>query len=105
VVKLAPCPANPGNTYTKGFTTNASSSMEVKVFPNPTTSSFNFQVINNVSMAAINARVLDIQGRQVKTIKINPNETITLGSDFKSGVYMMEVYQGKEKKVVRVVKY
>jgi hypothetical protein len=104
-VKLASCPATPGNTYTKGVTTNTSSSMEVKVFPNPTTSSFNLQVINNVSVTAINARVLDVQGRLIKTIKINPNETITLESEFKPGVYMMEVHQGEEKKVVRVVKY
>ena len=77
----------------------------MKVFPNPTTSAFSLKVTDNVSLSVINVRVLDVQGRLIKMIKINPNETISLGSDFKPGVYMLEVLQGTEKKVVRVVKY
>ena len=79
--------------------------MDLKVFPNPTISSFSLQVYDNVSSSVINVRVLDVQGRLMKNISINPNETILLGSDFKPGVYMLEVKQGEEKKVVRVVKY
>jgi hypothetical protein len=104
IVKLAPCPANPANTYTKGVINNAPSSMEVTVFPNPTTSLFNVKVTTS-SVENTKARLLDVQGRLIKTISINPNETITLGSDLKSGVYMLEVLQGEVRKVVRVVKY
>ena len=105
IIKLAPCPSGLVATNTKRFKKNVRSSMDLKVFPNPTISSFSLQVYDNVSSSVINVRVLDVQGRLMKNISINPNETILLGSDFKPGVYMLEVKQGEEKKVVRVVKY
>ncbi len=105
IIKLAPCPATPFPEYTKGLMNTTPSSIDVKVFPNPTASSFKLQVIDNVSMSRINIKVLDVQGRLIKTLRLNPNETVTLGSDFKPGVYMLEVNQGGVKKVVRVVKY
>lgn len=104
-VKLAPCPAAPSPQYTKGVMSTLPTSMNVKVFPNPTTSSFNLQVTDDGSKSVIQARVLDLQGRMMKLIQINPNENISLGSEFKPGVYMLEVLQGLVKKVVRVVKY
>jgi hypothetical protein len=105
IVKLAPCPAGPTAPMTKGLSVFMSNPMEVKIFPNPTTSSFNVQVIDNVSSDEITARLSDVQGRLMKTVRLNANETITLGSDFKSGVYMLEVIKGEERKMVRVVKY
>jgi hypothetical protein len=79
--------------------------MEVKVFPNPTTLSFNLHVTADGSKSIIHTRLLDLQGRVMKTILINPNENISLGAELKPGVYMLEVLQGEEKRVVRVVKY
>jgi hypothetical protein len=105
IVKLAPCPAGPTAPTTKGLPIVVSNPMEVKVFPNPTTSSFNLQVTADVSRSAIQARVFDLQGRLMKTLMIHPNENISLGADLKPGVYMLEVLQGEEKKVLRVVKY
>jgi hypothetical protein len=104
VIRLAPCPASPSPQYTKGVMSKTSSSMEIKVFPNPTTNLFNLKVSTS-SVENAKARLLDVQGRLIKTISINPNETITLGSDLKPGVYMVEVLNGEEKKVVRMVKY
>ncbi len=105
IIKLAPCPAIPAPQYTKGLMSTTTSAMEVKVFPNPTTSSFNLQITAGGSKSATQARILDLQGRMMKTIQINPNENISLGAELKPGVYMLEVLQGKEKKVVRMVKY
>jgi hypothetical protein len=105
IIKLASCPANPISQNTKGVISTMPTAMEVKVFPNPTNSSFNLQVTVDVSRSAIQARVFDLQGRLMKTIMIHPNENISLGADLKPGVYMLEVLQGEEKKVVRVVKY
>ncbi len=105
IVKLAPCPASPSTQYTKGVMSVTPSSMDVKVFPNPTTSSFNLQVTAGGIKSAIQTRVLDLQGRLMKTITIKSNENISLGAELKPGVYMLEVLQGVEKKVVRMVKY
>jgi hypothetical protein len=104
-VKLAPCPAGPTATPTKGLPIVLNNHMDVKVFPNPTTSSFNLQVTDDGSKDVIQARIFDLQGRIIKTIQLNGNESIFLGADLKSGVYMLEVIKGMEKKVMRVVKY
>ena len=105
IIKLPSCPANPSPEYTKGVMSTTPTAMEVKVFPNPTTSSFHLQVTTSGSKSVIQARVMDLQGRLMKVMQINPNENISLGAEFKSGVYMLEVLNGTEKKVVRVVKY
>ena len=104
VVRLAACPSIPGSNLTKGVNANEPSVMDVKVFPNPTTSMFNLQV-TTVEAKQVSVKVLDVQGRLIKTMQINPNEKITLGSELKSGVYMLEVNDGSNRKVVRVVKY
>ena len=78
--------------------------IDVKLFPNPTTSNFNLQVIT-ANQEAINVRVLDAQGRLFKEIKIAPYQTINLGSELKSGTYLIEVRQGKVVRTERVVKF
>jgi hypothetical protein len=105
IIKLAPCPASPSPQYTKGIISTMPTSMEVKVFPNPTTSSFNLQVTDGDSKSTIQANVMDLQRRLMKVMQINTNENISLGAELKPGVYMIEVLRGLERKVVRVVKY
>jgi hypothetical protein len=104
IVKLAPCPLGPSTIYTKVNTDNTPSKLEVKVFPNPTTTTFNVQVITADSKE-VNVRVLDVQGRFIKSIVIAPYQTATIGSELKAGVYMLEVKQGEVVKTARVVKY
>ena len=110
-IRLSACPAS-------GFTSNtnptvkdnlnanvaAANSMDVKVFPNPTTSNFNLQVIT-ANQDAINVRVLDVQGRLYKSIVVSPYQSINIGADFKSGIYIIEARQGKSVKTIRVVKF
>ena len=79
--------------------------MDIKVFPNPTTSIFNVQATANESASLINTNVFDMQGRLIQTIKISPNENVTLGATLKPGVYLLEMNHVGEKKVVRIVKY
>ena len=104
IVKLAPCASGPSTIFTKAETGNTPSNLDVKVFPNPTTTTFNLQVITADSKE-INVRVLDVQGRFIKSIVIAPYQTSTIGSELKAGVYMLEVKQGEVVKTVRVVKY
>ena len=79
-------------------------SMSVKLFPNPTTSNFNLQVVT-AGKEEITARVLDIQGRFIQSVKVAPNQTLSLGSALKAGAYFIEVRQGKEVKTTRVMKF
>jgi hypothetical protein len=78
--------------------------MTVSVYPNPTTSSYHLFVKSNHT-STVNARVFDAQGRLVKTFRFNSSETIAFGNEFKAGVYIIELREGKELKTVRVVKY
>jgi uncharacterized protein (TIGR02145 family) len=92
------------NTSTSRVPSTLPTSMEVNVYPNPTTSQFNVQVKSSSTEAAV-VRVLDFTGRFIKRVKLSSNSNVNLGSDLKAGAYMLEVKQGKEVKMVRVVKF
>jgi hypothetical protein len=103
-VKMAPCPVNPSPGFTKGSVTTTPSTMDVKVFPNPTTSSFNLQVNTN-NNKEVSVKIMDIQGRVIKSFATTTFQINNIGYELTAGVYMVEVLNGEEKKVVRVVKY
>jgi peroxiredoxin family protein len=92
------------NTPTSRVPSTLPTSMEVKVYPNPTTSQFNVQVKSSGTEEAV-VRVLDLTGRFIKSVKVSSNSNVNLGSDLKAGAYMLEVKQGKEVKTVRVMKF
>jgi hypothetical protein len=77
---------------------------EVSAFPNPTTTDFKLN-INSSYSGAIKITVFDLMGRVVKTLLVNGKQTLTLGSEFKQGMYMIEVRQGKQVKELKVVKF
>ena len=101
-VKLGACAAPA--PYTKGAVIAEPSTMTVIVYPNPTTSNFNMQVIT-ADKEAVSVRILDVQGRMVKEIKVAPYQTINFGAELKAGSYFIEVRQGKVVKTERVVKF
>jgi hypothetical protein len=92
------------NVSTSRVPTKAASPIEINVYPNPTTSQFNVQVKSSGTEEAV-IRVLDVTGRFIKSVKMSSNSNVNLGSDLKAGAYMLEVRQGKEVKMVRVVKF
>ncbi len=105
-VKLPACPppgfaAGKGETITPGPITKA---MEVKIFPNPTVSDFQLQVLTSGS-EEIKVRVMDNLGRVYKSFKMMPYQTIALGAELKAGSYMVEVRQGTEVKTKKVIKF
>jgi hypothetical protein len=95
----------PPPTITKAPVTQApAGSMVVKVYPNPTTSQFNVQVNTTGTEEAV-VRILDVQGRFVKSVKVAANQVIGLGAELKAGSYLLEVRQGNEVKTTRVIKF
>jgi hypothetical protein len=102
-VKLSACPPGfAGNTGNKAIT-SAIEGMDVNVYPNPAISNFNLKVIT-AENELIKVRVLDAQGRFVKMIRIAPNQQVILGAELKSGVYLLEISNGKQLKTQRIVK-
>jgi hypothetical protein len=104
VIKTGCVPPITKNTSTSRVPSTLPTSMEVKVYPNPTTTQFNVQVKSSGTEEAV-VRVLDVTGRFIKSVKVSSNSNVNLGADLKAGAYMLEVRQGKEVKTVRVMKF
>jgi hypothetical protein len=85
--------------------TTTEESMDVMVYPNPTTSAYQLFVKSSKKSKIVKARIVDLQGRLIKTLTFNSNETIAFGNELKAGVYMVEVREGDKFKTVRMVKY
>ena len=77
--------------------------LAVNVFPNPTPSTFNV-VLKGKANEPVEVRVLDIQGRYLKTVRTAANQTLNLGADLRAGSYLIEVRQGNNVKTMKVLK-
>jgi hypothetical protein len=85
-------------------TAGSTDMLNVRVYPNPTTSNFNMQVIT-AGKESVRVRILDVQGRQIQSMIVKPNETLRIGDALKSGAYFIEVKQGKQTQTTRVMKF
>jgi hypothetical protein len=104
-VKLPACPPEfAGKGTSQQVSTTAATDLNVMVSPNPTTTDFKLQVIT-AGKETISVRVLDLQGRALKTTRVLPYASTNIGSDLKAGAYFLEVTQGKTVKTTRVVKF
>jgi hypothetical protein len=75
------------------------------VFPNPTNSSFNITMPANNKFDKISLKVTDIAGTQIEQRQnLLPGKIIQLGSEYKAGTYFVELRQGMNVKVIKVVK-
>jgi hypothetical protein len=60
--------------------------------------------LTNVN-GSIAVKVMDIQGRTIKTMNMIANETINFGAELRAGSYMVELNQAGVIKTVRVIKF
>jgi hypothetical protein len=79
-------------------------SMTVKVFPNPSNTLFNLNITSS-STEKVQVRMMDARGSILKTVTINPSNTLRIGEELRPGVYMFEVRQGANTKVVKAIKF
>jgi hypothetical protein len=79
-------------------------SLTVKVFPNPSNTLFNLNVTSS-STEKVQVRMMDARGRILKTTTIKPSNTLRIGEELRPGVYMFEVRQGVNVKVVKAIKF
>ncbi len=72
--------------------------------PNPSRNSFNV-VLQSRRTEPVSLRVADVLGRVVEVRKgITANGTLKIGDNYRPGIYIVEVMQGKEKVVIKWVK-
>ncbi len=107
VVKLPACPPEEDPRpilFSKGGSKPAVEKMSVNVSPNPTVSDFKLQVIT-AGKELISVRVLDMQGRALKTFTVSPYTTIRFGNELKAGTYLIEILQGEQKTTKQLLKF
>jgi hypothetical protein len=80
-----------------------SSVFDVTVFPNPTASDFGL-LVKAADQTKVTVRLFDLQGRQLKTCQVMANEITRFGSDLKAGVYLVEITEGKNKSIRKLIK-
>jgi len=98
-----------GTKMSQPITTTNINSFEVSLYPNPTANAFKLFIKNNkasgLSSNQAIVKVIDIQGRMIKSFQANTNQVIAIGNELKPGVYMVEVRVGEEVKTIRAVKF
>jgi len=98
-----------GTKMSVPVTTTDAGSFELSLYPNPSAGEFKLLVGVTPTMAtkATKAivKVIDIQGRLMKSFECNANQVTALGNELKPGVYMVEVRMGNEVKTVRAVRF
>jgi hypothetical protein len=54
----------------------------------------------------VSLRILDLNGRPVEQRNnLNPGQVIVIGNNYKAGIYFVELLQGTERKMLKLVKY
>lgn len=52
----------------------------------------------------VTARILDLQGRELKRMVLMPQQLISFGDNLKPGTYMIEVLQGNQRQVQKLIR-
>lgn len=82
----------------------ASGEMDINTFPNPSTYEFQLSINNAVDAEEVSVKVTDVQGRLLYLQQGSSNLTFRFGSDFASGIYLLEVNYRGEREVRKLVK-
>ncbi len=77
----------------------------MQLYPNPTIGAFNLKIQSPTNNGKAIVKVIDLQGRLLKSFECKANQVNSIGNDLHSGVYMIEVRMGDSSKVVRAVKF
>lgn len=78
--------------------------LEVQVFGNPSSYAFSLMVKGG-SQERIRMKVTDVNGRIVEERNvINKDQVLSIGSSYTQGAYFVEVLQGNQRKLVKLIK-
>jgi trimeric autotransporter adhesin len=78
--------------------------LDVSTFPNPSNHYFNLRVQTS-SQADVTITISDLTGRVVQRLKGAADESFQFGDQFIPGTYMVEVRQGSDRVIKKLVKY
>lgn len=78
--------------------------LAVNVFPNPSVNEFSI-TISSVSREKITIKLYNLQGSILKEFKVNANEATTVGNELVAGTYLLEIIQGSNRSIKKLVKF
>lgn len=78
--------------------------MKVKVYPNPSSSYFRLQLTSS-SKERATLRIFDITGRTMSENTVVTEGINKFGYNLPNGIYFVEVIQGKQSQIIKVIKY
>jgi hypothetical protein len=79
--------------------------LALKAYPNPSTNKFTVNVQSSNREEKIQVRVMDLNGRVVELFNnLSANQTLQIGSNYRPGMYIVEMIQGNERKQLKLIK-
>jgi hypothetical protein len=104
-VTIKNCKAGSGsaaNATAAGIESNGLT-LDAVVFPNPSNANFKL-TIKSMSAERASVRVVSMMGTIMDTRLANSGETVQFGDNYNKGIYLIEIVQGNEKKLMKVMK-
>jgi len=81
------------------------SKLAVKVLPNPSTGYFTILIQSAKTDEKINVRITDVNGRTIEQKQnLFANQTLKVGYTYQPGLYFVEITQGNEKSLMKLIK-
>jgi VCBS repeat-containing protein len=78
---------------------------ELSAYPNPTTSQFNVKLESPDNKTSMTLRVIDLSGKIIEVKRgLMAGQTFQLGVNYRPGMYFIELTQGDQRRIVKVVK-
>jgi hypothetical protein len=78
---------------------------DLKAFPNPSTTQFTLKIQSSDASGKIQLRVMDLMGRTIQVLDNLPaNQTMQIGANYRPGMYIVEMIQGKNHKQLKLLK-
>ena len=96
-------PCNPDGRNIQKETDPQVTGFNVQLSPNPSSNEFVLK-IKSENYAPVNVKVIDINGKNVFATKIFPEQNLRFGNQLAPGIYLIELRNGVEFKVLKAIK-
>lgn len=79
--------------------------LAIQVYPNPSHHSFTIRFNSTNTTGTVNLHVMDVMGRTVENfLNLANNTSLQLGQQYKQGIYFVEITNGTDKTILKLVK-
>ncbi len=86
------------------LTEQAATKLSARVFINPSPNYFTLE-LNSKAGIGLELKVYDLNGRMIESKQLSQKtQMLRIGNDYQPGMYIVEIVQGKEKQILRLMK-